>query len=322
MRTSTRLTLALVIFLLLGGLIGLGRWQRHEDTAPAAGGKSAATCRECHADVWNEWAASYHSRAYADANVQAAFQHFGFDRKCESCHAPQPVLVTGLSAPPELRAEDRSSGVNCLTCHSTPDGQGVAAVRTIAGAPCRPVQTPDLESSRLCGVCHTAIAKDWQESRYGREGKSCRDCHVPSLADGNSRRSHLFLGGHHEATVRSGADLRCRQQGKELVVWVTNHATGHNFPGERHNRLLLVQVIQRNPAGQITLARQALIKGITPFRGETSDEKIRAGETFEARFPVVEPGTADVRLLYKLFPFVSDRDAQVVHRQELKLEKP
>jgi hypothetical protein len=135
-------------------------------------------------------------------------------------------------------------------------------------------------------------------------------------------RSHLCLGGHDDALVRSGARMECRQEGDELVVRVTNHATGHNFPGERHNRMLLLQVIERTPQGEITLARQALIKGITPFRGESSAEQIRVDDTFEARFPAVEaPVEAEVKLLYKRFPWQPDREALVVHQEQVLLKK-
>jgi len=269
--------------------------------------------------VYGEWEASRHRRAWSDPNVQASFQHFGFDRKCESCHAPEPVLVTGLEAPAELRGGDRDGGVTCLSCHLLPDGHGVAASRTVADAPCRPIQSPALGQGGLCGVCHTAIYQDWQERPAGPEWRSCRDCHMPAVSTRPSGRSHLCLGGHDAETVRSAAGVRVRREADEMVVAVTNRAAGHNFPGERHHRLLILEVLQRTAAGEITLLRQESIKGITPFRGESSAEKIRAGQSIELRFPVPQPGTARVRLLYKLFPWLSDREALVVREEEVDL---
>jgi hypothetical protein len=280
-------------------------------------------CRGCHEAVFREWETSFHSRAWSDPNVQAAFQHFGFDRKCQTCHAPQPVLANGLDGEVQLRGQDLQSGVNCVSCHRTPDGRGVAARRTIPDAPCRPVQTPELATSRVCGACHDAIYDDWQQSRYRTEAVTCQDCHMRPGDEQQSRVSHLCLGGHHPETIRSGARMSCRRDGDELVVSVTNHATGHNFPGERHHRVLLVRVMERKPTGEIVLARQEVIKDITPFQGETSAEKIRADQTFEARFPVVEPPVvADVRLLYKAFAWLTDGQALVVHRAEVSLEQP
>ncbi len=327
MVSRIRIALVLVVCLLLAALIGLGRWQANRQADSAGAALSHESCRQCHPAVWKQWEASFHSRAWSDPNVQAAFKHFGFDRKCQSCHAPQPVLTTGLTKPVELRERQRQSGVNCLSCHYLADRRGVAARHTIADAPCRPVQRPELTGSRICGACHDAIHQDWRKSRFRTEvsvngEKTCQDCHMPTIADRQRGRSHLCLGGHHAATVRRGVRMSCRRQGGELIVSVTNHATGHNFPGERHNRVLHVQVFQQNAVGEIILAQQELIKGITPFRGESSADEIRAGQTFEARFPIVEPPVVtDVRLLYRAFPWLTDRDALLVHHLKLNLEK-
>ena len=337
MISKPRILLALGVCLLLVGLIVLGRWGPRRVGGPVETSVPMEhdDCRQCHQAVFGEWEASRHSRAWSDPNVQAAFQHFGFDRKCQSCHAPQPVLVTlpsvgqkgvppnGLAGQVELRGRDLPSGVNCVSCHRTADGRGVAARRTIPDAPCRPVQTPQLATGEICGNCHDAIYQDWQQSRYSKEAVTCQDCHMHAGRNQDGSLNHLCLGSRHRETVRSGARMSCRQQGDELLVSVTNHATGHNFPGERHHRVLLVRVVEQKPTGEIVLAQQEVIKQVTPFRGESSADKIRAGETFEARFPVVDPPVvADVRLLYKTFPWLTDREALVVDRAEVKLEKP
>lgn len=320
MLTKTRFAGGALCCSALALLIALGRTSPpHATTASVAPASDEKDCRACHAAAWTEWKTSYHSRAWSDDQVQAAFQHFGFDRKCQSCHAP----TGGLAEPDEpiaVREEHRETGVNCLNCHALPDGT-VAAGRTIEGAPCRPRKSSLLGSSRACGGCHEAIYNDWQESRYQIEGKSCQTCHMPAAADRPGGRSHQCLGSHDDALVRSGAKMECRREGDELIVSVTNHATGHNYPGERHNRVLFLQVIERSPAGEIVLAEQALIKGITPFRGESSRERIRIDQTFEARFRVVDPpATADVRLLYKPFPWYPDDQALVVHRRQVELD--
>ena len=325
MAPKHRIVLALILCLLLVGVIATGRWasQRTEQPMQGVAPMEHDDCRQCHEAVFGEWEASFHSRAWSDANVQAAFHHFGFDRKCQSCHAPSPVLVTGLTAQVELREQDPETGVNCVSCHRTPGGRGVAARRTIPDAPCRPIQTPELTASRICGTCHEAIYDDWLASRYHEQAVTCQHCHMRQGDEPEGPTSHLCLGGHDPATVRSGVRMQCRRCGDELVVSLANETTGHNFPGERHHRVLLVRVIERNPAGEIVLARQEVIKDVTPFQGESSAERIRAGDTAEARFPVVEtPCVADVRLLYKTFPWLTDREALEVDRAELRLEKP
>ncbi len=325
MASKPRILLAVILCLLLVGLIATGRWasQRAGEPMLAAAPMEHDDCRQCHEAEFREWQASFHSRSWSDANVQAAFQHFGFDRKCQSCHAPRPVLVTGLTAQVELREQEPETGVNCISCHRTPEGRGVAARRTIPDAPCRPVETAELTASTICGTCHDAIYDDWLASRYREQAVTCQHCHMRQGDDPEGPASHLCRGGHDPGTVRSGVRMECRRSGDELVVSLANETTGHNFPGERHHRVLLVRVIERTPTGEIVLARQEVIKDVTPFRGESSADKIRAGDTAEARFPVVEtPVTAEVRLLYKTFPWLPDGDALEVHRAEVKLEKP
>lgn len=289
-----------------------GEGEPDEPTALATW-QAPEQCRPCHENVWRDWESSLHRRSFTDMPVQAAFRHFGFDRKCQSCHAAEPIFVTGLDAEPLLRTEDPESGVHCLTCHLAADGHSVAALRDLPGAPCRPVARPEL-AGPLCGACHTAIAADWLAWRKQSAGqsKSCIDCH----GTGNGHSSHGFPGAHRESMVRAAARLECREDQGDLVVTVHNQGAGHNFPGERHNRVLLLEVIQRDVEGEISSARQHLIKGITPFRGETSADQIRAGESVACRFPLLgAPATAEVRLLYKSFPWISDLDALVVHQE-------
>lgn len=281
----------------------------------------SGSCKECHPGVWNEWEGSMHARAWRDPTVQASFQSFGFDRKCQSCHAPEPRLFENL-AEPVVRHTDLKSGVDCLTCHLLPDGR-VAARRTIGDAPCKPQQSSLLVSSSFCGACHVSCQDDWSKSPFATQNKDCNECHMPQVAARRGGRSHEFLGGHDDATVRSGARIDCRDERSEVVVRVSNHATGHNFPGERHHRILIVQVIERDLQGEILLAAQEVIKGVTPFLGEASSEKIQSGENVEVRFPVISrPAVAQVTLLYKLYPWYTDQEALSVCVANVELNEP
>lgn len=316
-----RLVLAGLLVAGVAGLALLGQFRAPPNAQPVAA-LNNADCRKCHEGVWREWESSGHAKAWSSDSVQAMFKHFGFDRNCESCHSPVPILVNGIDQPPVLRTDDVASGVNCLSCHQTADGQGVAATRDVADAPCHPVQVAALSTSQACAACHVAIHKDWVASRFADEGKTCQACHMQAVADRTGGRSHVCTGAYDDALVRSGARMECEVDGDEVVVRSTNHATGHNFPGERHNRSLLLQVMQYDEQGEITLARQELIKGITPFRGESSAERLKVDETFESRFPIVAPAVrCEVQMLYKRFPWHPDREALIVHQQELKLPR-
>lgn len=154
MNRLLRIGLALALLVGTGALLfGLQQWSAPSGEQPSNVPTQQVAftnqdCQQCHAQVWQEWESSGHAQAFTADAVQAAFRHFGHDRKCESCHAPQPVLLTGLEEPVELRADDRESGVNCLSCHSLPEGQ-VAAARTILTLPADPNNLPSYSPARL-----------------------------------------------------------------------------------------------------------------------------------------------------------------------------
>jgi hypothetical protein len=319
---TVRIFVAAVFGLLIAALFVVTGINSRRTSIPAGDGAKLdhTSCQQCHQDAWREWEASMHARAWRDATVQASFGTFGFDRKCQSCHAAEPTLASP-DAEPVLRVADVESGVNCLTCHQLPDG-GVAARRTIANAPCRPTESPLFMSSASCGVCHVASQKDWSASSFASKRQECQTCHMPMLAGTGKGRSHAFLGGHDDATVRSGVRMEAARDSEQVVVRLANETTGHNFPGERHHRMLIVQIIERAADGEIVLSQQDTIKGVTPFRGEASADKIRAGQTVEVRFPVVKDAVlADVSLLYKLYPWYTDAESLLVSRAVVELDE-
>jgi len=67
------------------------------------------------------------------------------------------------------------------------------------------------------------------------------------------------------------------------------------------------------PNGNLADERRIEIKGVVPFKGESSSDKIRAGETVEYRFgPLTSEDRYDVWLRYKLFPWQLDAVAEVI----------
>jgi hypothetical protein len=147
---------------------------------------AAADCERCHREVYDEWSASPHARAFASEAFQAA-THQGRAEACTGCHAPAPLVANTL---PALRAERREEGVTCTTCHlSTAPG---AAPLTMRGPASRslPVEVhpvvagdPLYRSSELCGGCHEATLAEWRaapEPAHG-ERETCQGCHMPAV---------------------------------------------------------------------------------------------------------------------------------------------
>ena len=68
-------------------------------------------CQSCHPAIWREWENSMHAKAWVDEIYQAAAQHIpDRETKCDQCHAPQPILITGIGEMPKLRNTQREAG--------------------------------------------------------------------------------------------------------------------------------------------------------------------------------------------------------------------
>ena len=54
-------------------------------------------CKSCHPAIWREWEKSMHAQAWVDEIYQAAAKTVeDRQRSCDPCHAPEPILVTGI----------------------------------------------------------------------------------------------------------------------------------------------------------------------------------------------------------------------------------
>jgi hypothetical protein len=259
---------------------------------------SLAACGPCHAQVYEEWAASLHRSAWTNANVRSATRDFAIE-ECRSCHSPMPVLEHSLVERPLFRGFNHDDGVHCLSCHGRADG--VAATRDVADAPCRPRADARLSQAELCQPCHEPTHQAFSEYRQSRAfatGKLCADCHMPERDDGG--RSHGPHGGLNAAFVRRALDWECRIENGEVVVVLRNR-TGHKFPGEIASRSFLLWI---DVAGEPAL-RELLRR---PHKGEArADNRLLPDEVRVVRQPLpagTAPADVRVRLLFQPLPLL------------------
>ncbi|MDG2208233.1 MAG: hypothetical protein P8K78_10045 [Pirellulales bacterium] len=138
----------------------------------------------------------------------------------------------------------------------------------------------------------------------------------PSTGEFSHRCASLLTSTKYSNSI----EMQCFQDHGELIAVITNRGVGHNFPGERHNRTLSVKVIQRDINGDVQAAQKNLIKGITPFRGESTQDKIKIDESVKCRFPIViSEGVIEVTLLLKKFPWLSDEESTVITTTNINL---
>ena len=142
-----------------GTLISIWTLRADNHTGGAAAayqGFQDGKCQSCHPAIWREWENSMHAKAWVDEIYQAAASQVpDRETKCDQCHAPQPILVTGIGRMPQLRDRDREAGVSCLVCHL--DAQGAMHGPPASAETYFHVNVTNpiyREPTTLCSTCH------------------------------------------------------------------------------------------------------------------------------------------------------------------------
>jgi hypothetical protein len=245
---------------------------------PTAGGHAAAMaamsagnqvklepstiCKQCHASIHAEWSQSMHSRAReswyfshmysAQRMGMTCNNEAGTSIACPTCHEPggtYPVADVLQKSPPAMAAMEgvtcEESADFCVACH----GQ--------------------LSNLNGLNVCDTVRA--WRESKYGKEGKTCQSCHMPSFtgpaATGpgappdapkdRQRHSHVFRGPNGDPSILATAATIVQEVKRDasgelrIQVKVTNTGTGHDMPSGLPDRLISLKVIAKDASGKL-----------------------------------------------------------------------
>lgn len=227
---------------------------------------SHETCKECHTEIWHEWQEDRHSQAWVGALYTKKSENHT-DSSCFSCHAPRPILETGLDSPAEARQDFRESGINCLTCHQR--GRHVVTSGKPGEAPCGPVHDPAFPADRpdmreatitFCGVCHNLHGThlEFMGSRSYRDGKTCLSCHMPeevlspAVTGGppKARRAHRFPGAHSTEMLRKAMTIVADRQGDRVVARVVNQGAGHRIPTDARHRAIRLKIAFLDAYGQ------------------------------------------------------------------------
>ncbi len=326
--TSLRAGLGLGL-LAAAGAAFLGLPREGPPAVASSDSVGSAACGECHREVYREWQDSWHARAWSDPLVRAQSNDFA-NAECLPCHAPQPVLATGLDRPVVARAERLAEGVDCRACHAfEPDAgaERVAGTRDLPAAPCRPKAVAELSGATFCTPCHNQhrTVTEWLVSRYAAEGIGCIDCHMP-LRDGDPARGrdHTMHGGHSLELLQAAVELRVQRAPEGVVIEVENVGAGHSFPTDERSRA--ADVFWRPLAGTRGPWR-FLYRFRSPYRDEIDQAETVLPAHATQRIPLDDPeaaGALEVALFYKLTPYWSDparpdpeREARMVERVEL-----
>ncbi|MBI4613513.1 MAG: hypothetical protein HY720_07885 [Planctomycetes bacterium] len=369
--TFARVTaLALLAGLVAGAVLVIRRHAREPFAAPpetagptgAAGRTEADTpsdrhpwsfhsnneCRSCHEGVWKEMVGDPGEDVRGEAWARSADQHpaawfnafFEPDPlriECSSCHAPLPILQTGLGTEPFVRLDRHEEGVGCIECHR--NGDTVEGPLPASPAACQPVENPAFARSDACAPCHAphGSVEELAGSEWGRKGYACQTCHMPeverpSATGGPVRpaRSHRMLSFRDPDFLRGAVSTRASIDGRLLHVSIENDGTGHRFPGEIYNRRVVLSVRMAGAdgtpfsgaGGEDPYAHDEVFKTVPrPQRGSEPDTRIAPFETREFSFDLPPAkGTARVRLVFSDF-FLGGGE-RLVFETEIPFETP
>lgn len=278
------------------------------------------SCANCHASQFKDWNDSLHSRAMGPGimgQLQEMSAHARDDHQsCIRCHAPlaeqADSLVAALEKPaslPKIRPLHQQ-GLVCAACHvrnnewyGPPRRDGSQPVGDLNAYPHGAWKANRaFESSQFCAACHQFkddeyalngkllenTYKEWQDSRYARQGVSCQSCHMPE-------RRHLWRGIHDPEMVKQGIEIRAGAasiaNGQVAArLGVANTGVGHYFPTYVTPRVV-ISGFQQDAAGrkldgteqQFVIGRQVTLD----LSEEIADTRIApdAEAAFDYRMP-------------------------------------
>ncbi len=304
--------LGCVLVTLIGSLAL--RAEDHADrVAEAYQGFQDGKCKSCHPAIWREWENSMHAKAWVDEIYQAAAEQVpDRETKCDQCHAPQPILITGVGKMPRLRNRQREAGVSCLVCHL--DAQGAmhgppASAETYFHANVtNPVYR---DATALCSTCHGQPSvpehdqvSSFLDSKFAEEDRSCASCHMPivnrlqSTASYESikGRKHTWRGSRSVAQLKRAANLKLEYATGKVSVKLESK-TGHVLPGGTLRTIILEVVLLTSDGTQHQKQQVSISAG--------NENRLLPNENRTYVFDIVSGATGDTvkaRLMYQLTP--------------------
>ena len=282
-------------------------------------GFGSGKCRSCHPAIWREWERSMHAKAWSDPIYQeAASVVVDRQKNCDPCHAPEPVLITGIGKMPKLRDDDRQSGVSCLTCHADVHG-GMHGPPMNVDAMFHANVTSEVHTKAigLCATCHGQPKVpehnqiiSFKKSRISEEGGNCATCHMPAIRRKQSLQSytamegrkHTWRGSRSKSLLKQSAKLSIQRSDEQVMVTVINE-TGHILPGDGL-RAVILEVIFGNQK-----ERQVFSAEIDKDKLKIKQElRLKEDEVKQVNFTVPLGQPVSAKLFYRFLPTTPEKE--------------
>ena len=271
-------------------------------------------CKRCHPAIWREWERSMHAKAWEDPIYQeAASQVEDREKKCDPCHAPEPILITGIGKMPKLRAEDRKHGVSCIVCHI--DAHGAMHGPHKSKNPmyhANVTSEAHAKPTELCATCHGQPSvpehnqvDSFKNSPAAEKGLNCASCHMPAVKrtlsvhtyETVTVRRHTWAGSRSVSKLKSAVNLKIVRAAGTATLRVTNKA-GHLLPGDAL-RAIILDVRIFDGSGAMSRDEQVLISASS---SEPETSRLLPGETRDFVYTLNDTEQIEAKLRYRLIP--------------------
>jgi hypothetical protein len=288
---------SLLIFLLL-----VSTYTHAVAQQPAPRFAAPETCKNCHAQIYDQYTESMHTKSYNNPLFKAQFAteilpKLTKDKKtedeamgCVTCHAPTRAF--GGTIPEAEELKQSGEGITCDFCHTlTGITKNREFISDTEGKKLGPLKINNwhskyssyISSSTFCAVCHNAWNRnnveikstysEWKRSKYAANGIECQDCHMSS-------KGYLSASGKAEYASGKAAYLSALGQGNN------EHAKlfSHRFPGA-HSKT------QVESALKLRMGLESTYSAGTPYMIAIFVDNSKAGHSMPT-------GSTDLRMLW------------------------
>jgi hypothetical protein len=218
-----------------------------QPTLPRAQLLDPETCKQCHADHYQDWVGSMHAYA-SDDPVFVAMNKRGQRETsgqlkdfCVNCHAPMALREGATQDGLNLdQVPQKLKGVTCFFCHAVDEIQGTHNAQLhladdlqmrgpfdnpVANTAHHATYSPlhdhrKLDSAHMCGTCHDIVTghgasiertfQEWQASIFdqtGSVGATCGTCHMKERKNVPIAQAPNVLTRDYHAHTFPGVDL-------------------------------------------------------------------------------------------------------------------
>ena len=238
--------------------------------------QGAEFCKTCHAQHYEQWSQSLHSKAYTEAHFAERAEELGWGMSKESClYCHSPLAKQGVA---------KEEAITCEVCHGP--GMTRAVVRDV----CVRCHGQPMWGGTDPSTTILSTPFEFADSSAKREGITCVDCHMPKQG---GISFHGFQGSRvapetYKGVVRvEGIERR----GGQVVVTVRNTVTGHWLPTGAETNVIFLEVVAFDAQGQtVHQSEYRFEKSVFFFRTipmwVTGDTRLRDGEQRQVAFDV------------------------------------